>query len=169
MDAFELWCWRRLLWVPWTARRSNQSILTICKTLCSWRTSSLGWCHISSKRELQRSPPPAQLEPWPLHTSGHLGFCLHSVSDAPFQFCTCITHLRSFSEASLMYCGLLYRWAESSVGDSARSWGPCRGRGSGDCEVHLFSFGEPLSFLVCPAWQSRSPVPSEIHHRGHLG
>ena len=28
-DAFELWCWRRLLRVPWTARRSNQSILKI--------------------------------------------------------------------------------------------------------------------------------------------
>ena len=27
MDAFELWCWRRLLRVPWTARKSNQSIL----------------------------------------------------------------------------------------------------------------------------------------------
>ena len=27
MDAFELWCWRRLWRVPWTARRSNQSIL----------------------------------------------------------------------------------------------------------------------------------------------
>ena len=27
IDAFELWCWRRLLTVPWTARRSNQSIL----------------------------------------------------------------------------------------------------------------------------------------------
>ena len=27
IDAFELWCWRRLLWAPWTARRSNQSIL----------------------------------------------------------------------------------------------------------------------------------------------
>ena len=27
VDAFELWCWRRLLRVPWTARRSNQSIL----------------------------------------------------------------------------------------------------------------------------------------------
>ena len=27
IDAFELWCWRRLLMVPWTARRSNQSIL----------------------------------------------------------------------------------------------------------------------------------------------
>ena len=27
IDAFELWCWRRLLWVPWTARRSIQSIL----------------------------------------------------------------------------------------------------------------------------------------------
>ena len=27
IDAFEVWCWRRLLKVPWTARRSNQSIL----------------------------------------------------------------------------------------------------------------------------------------------
>ena len=27
IDAFEMWCWRRLLRVPWTARRSNQSIL----------------------------------------------------------------------------------------------------------------------------------------------
>ena len=30
IDAFELWCWRRLLRVPWTAMRSNQSILKIC-------------------------------------------------------------------------------------------------------------------------------------------
>ena len=29
IDTFELWCWRRLLRVPWTARRSNQSILKI--------------------------------------------------------------------------------------------------------------------------------------------
>ena len=29
IDAFELWCWRRFLGVPWTARRSNQSILKI--------------------------------------------------------------------------------------------------------------------------------------------
>ena len=29
IDSFELWCWRRLLRVPWTARRSNQSILKI--------------------------------------------------------------------------------------------------------------------------------------------
>ena len=29
IDAFELWCWRRLLRVPWTSRRSNQSILTV--------------------------------------------------------------------------------------------------------------------------------------------
>ena len=34
IDAFELWCWRRLLRVPWTARRSNQSILKI-STGCS--------------------------------------------------------------------------------------------------------------------------------------
>ena len=34
-DAFELWCWRRLLWVPWTARRSNQSILKEISPECS--------------------------------------------------------------------------------------------------------------------------------------
>ena len=35
-DAFELWCWRRLLRVPWTARRSNQSILKEISPGCSW-------------------------------------------------------------------------------------------------------------------------------------
>ena len=35
MDAFELWCWRRLLRVPWTARRSNQSILKETNPVCS--------------------------------------------------------------------------------------------------------------------------------------
>ena len=34
-DAFELWCWRRLLRVPWTARRSNQSILKEISPACS--------------------------------------------------------------------------------------------------------------------------------------
>ena len=35
IDAFELWCWRRLLRVPWTARRSNQSILKEISLRCS--------------------------------------------------------------------------------------------------------------------------------------
>ena len=35
IDAFELWCWRRLLKVPWTARRSNQSILKEISPGCS--------------------------------------------------------------------------------------------------------------------------------------
>ena len=35
IDAFELWCWRRLLRVPWTARRSNQSILKEISPWCS--------------------------------------------------------------------------------------------------------------------------------------
>ena len=58
LDAFELWCWRRLLRVPWTARRSNQSFLREISSECSleglmlklklqyfghlmWRTDSL--------------------------------------------------------------------------------------------------------------------------------
>ena len=52
IDAFELWCWRRLLRVPWTARRSNQSILKESvlnihwKDWCwSWNSNTLAtWC-----------------------------------------------------------------------------------------------------------------------------
>ena len=40
IDAFELWCWRRLLRVPWTARRSNQSIL---KEISPSKYSLEGW------------------------------------------------------------------------------------------------------------------------------
>ena len=35
IDAFELWCWRRLLIVPWTARRSNQSAVKEISSWCS--------------------------------------------------------------------------------------------------------------------------------------
>ena len=35
IDAFELWCWRRLLRLPWTARRSNKSILKETSPVCS--------------------------------------------------------------------------------------------------------------------------------------
>ena len=37
IDAFELWCWRRLLRIPWTARRSNQSILKEISPEYSWK------------------------------------------------------------------------------------------------------------------------------------
>ena len=40
IDAFELWCWRRLLRVPWTARRSNQSILKEISPGCSLDTKA---------------------------------------------------------------------------------------------------------------------------------
>ena len=36
IDAFELWCWRRLLRIPWTTRRSNQSILKEMSSEYSW-------------------------------------------------------------------------------------------------------------------------------------
>ena len=42
IDAFELWCWRRLLSVPWTARRSNQSILKEISPRCSLEGLMLG-------------------------------------------------------------------------------------------------------------------------------
>ena len=41
IDAFELWCWRRLLRVPWTARQSNQLILKEISTEYSWEGPTL--------------------------------------------------------------------------------------------------------------------------------
>ena len=41
IDAFELWCWRRLLRVPWTARRSNQSIIKEISPGCSFKGMTL--------------------------------------------------------------------------------------------------------------------------------
>ena len=43
IDAFELWCWRRLLRVPWTARRSSQSILKEISPGCFWKEWCWGW------------------------------------------------------------------------------------------------------------------------------
>ena len=43
IDAFELWCWRRLLRVPWTARRANQSILKEISPGCSLEGVMLSW------------------------------------------------------------------------------------------------------------------------------
>ena len=46
LNAFALWCWRRFLTVPWTARRSNQSILKEISPGCwSWNSNTLAtWC-----------------------------------------------------------------------------------------------------------------------------
>ena len=43
IDAFELWCWRRLLRVPWTARRSTQSILKEMKPEIHWKDWYWSW------------------------------------------------------------------------------------------------------------------------------
>ena len=43
IDAFELWCWRRLLRVPWTARRSNQSILRRSVLGVLWKDRCWSW------------------------------------------------------------------------------------------------------------------------------
>ena len=43
IDAFELWCWRRFLRIPWTARRSNQSILKEISPECSLDRLMLKW------------------------------------------------------------------------------------------------------------------------------
>ena len=56
IDAFELWCWRRLLRVPWTAGRSNQSILKEITPGCSWEGLMLKlkfhyFCHLMHRAD----------------------------------------------------------------------------------------------------------------------
>ena len=48
IDGFELWCWRRLLRIPWTARRSNQSILKEINLSIYWKD----WCWSWSSNNL---------------------------------------------------------------------------------------------------------------------
>ena len=47
IDAFELWCWRRLLRVPWTARRCNQSILKKSVLVVHWKNRCWSWSSIT--------------------------------------------------------------------------------------------------------------------------
>ena len=55
IDAFELWCWRRLLRVPWTSRKSNQSILKEISPECSLeKTLMLGKIEGGTRRGRQR-------------------------------------------------------------------------------------------------------------------
>ena len=64
IDAFELWCWRRLLRVPWTARRSNQSILKEISPGCSLEGLTL-------KLKLQYWPP--DVKSWLIWKDPHAG------------------------------------------------------------------------------------------------
>ena len=62
IDAFELWCWRRFLRVPWTARRSNQLILTHWKRPRCWERLKAGG--EGNDRELELDAWMASLTQW---------------------------------------------------------------------------------------------------------
>ena len=62
IDAFELWCWRRVLRVPWTARRSNQSILK----------------EISSEYSLEGQMLKLKLQYFGAHLSSQSNFHIHT-------------------------------------------------------------------------------------------
>ena len=61
IDAFELWCWRRLLKFPWTARRSNQSILREINPEYSLEGLMLKlklqyFCHLANRQLIRKVP-----------------------------------------------------------------------------------------------------------------
>ena len=77
INAFELWCWRRLLRVPWTARRSNQSILkeispehSLEGLMLKLKLQSL--CHLDAKNWLNGKDPDAGKE-WRKEEKGCMG------------------------------------------------------------------------------------------------
>ena len=61
-DAFELWCWRRLLEVPWTARRLNQSILKEIRPSIHWK--DWRWCWNSNTLATWYKEPTYWKRPW---------------------------------------------------------------------------------------------------------
>ena len=88
--CFELWCWRRLLWVPWTARRSNQSILKEINSDYSlevlmlklelqysghfmWRANSLKKDSDAGKdwRQKEKGEPEDEMVGWHHRLNGH--------------------------------------------------------------------------------------------------
>ena len=90
IDAFELWCWRRLLRIPWTARRFNQSILKEISSECSleglmlklkvqyfshlmWRTDSLEKNHVAGKdwRQEEKGMTEDEIVGWHHWLNGH--------------------------------------------------------------------------------------------------
>ena len=64
IDAFELWCWRRLLRVPWTARRSNQSILKEISPGCSLEGLTLKLKLQYFGHLMQRTESSGEKKPW---------------------------------------------------------------------------------------------------------
>ena len=60
IDAFELWCWRRLLRVPWSARRSHQSILKKSTLNIRWKD----WCWSSNNLSTWCEEPTHWKRPW---------------------------------------------------------------------------------------------------------
>ena len=68
IDAFELWCWKRLLWVPWTASRSDQSILKEISPGCSLEGLMLKlklqyFCHLMQRADsFEKTPMLGKIE-----------------------------------------------------------------------------------------------------------
>ena len=64
IDAFELWCWRRLLRVPWTARQSNQSILKEVNLNIHWKNWCWSWSWSSNTLATWCKDPTHWKRPW---------------------------------------------------------------------------------------------------------
>ena len=85
IDAFELWCWRRLLRVPWTARRSNQSILKGISPGCSLEGLMLKlkleyFCHLMQRAEsLEKTLMLGKIED--RRRRGQQRICLDGITD----------------------------------------------------------------------------------------
>ena len=75
IDAFELWCWRRLLRVPWTARRSNQSILKEISRGCSLGVKGRGarkYCRVEGGGVSKRGTTAVHHSGAPLYYRGEV-------------------------------------------------------------------------------------------------
>ena len=114
-DAFELWCWRRLLRVPWTARRSNQSILKEISSVqfsCSVMSNSLQHPEKQHTRPPCPSPTPrVYSDSCPLSQ-----WCYPTISSPVIPFCY---WLQSYAASGSFAMSQFFALGGQSIGVSA--------------------------------------------------
>ena len=165
IDAFELWCWGRLLRVPWTARRSNQSILKEISPECSleglmlklklqyfghlmWRTDSLEKTLMLEKIEGKKRTAEDEMVGWHHQLNGHEFEQAPGVGDRQGRLVCCSPWGHKELNSSLE----LSKWTDW-WGDSKPDYGRHGQRARND------SFGEKKS-----KWNSNTLQVSDVQN-----
>ena len=153
-DAFELWCWRRLLRVPWTGRRSNQSILKEINPNFHWKD----WCWSWSSNTLATwcEDPTHWKRPW----------CWERLKAGEGDNRRCDGWMASLTQWTWVWASS-GRWWRTGKPNVLQSMGSQRVRHDWVTEQQQCNWDQPPAFLPCSV--SRHCCPKAINMNSWLG